>query len=82
MKKEIEKLKDKEGKLPNFAEPGGYPIIYVDEESCVLCADCASKENAYSTEVIAYDILWEGWPVHCEDCNKEIESAYGPEEEK
>lgn len=66
------------GKLPAFAWPGGYPIIYLDKENAVLCADCAGKpEEDYSTPLAAFDVYYEGPTLFCEDCNAPIESAYG-----
>lgn len=32
-----------DNKLPAYAWPGGYPIIYIDRDCSVLCADCATK---------------------------------------
>lgn len=64
--------------LPAFSSIGGYPIVYVRNGHETLCPNCASKEN----EVLESFIHWEGSSHYCEDCNKEIESAYGnPEEE-
>lgn len=64
-------------RFPAFAWPGGYPIIYLDHDNEVLCADCATKERA---DVEAYDVFYEGAPVYCAECNVEIESAYGDPE--
>ena len=68
-----------EGKLPAYAWPGGYPIVYLDQENLPLCADCATVEvSGLGGRLIHY----EGPPERCEECNAEIESAYGdPEEE-
>ena len=69
-----------------YAWPGGYPILYLDTDDSVLCADCAGKSdtlqdfrtgNQHSTAFIHY----EGDPLHCEGCNCVTESAYGPLEE-
>ena len=80
MKKEIKNMIGKDGKLPAYAWPGGYPIYYLDAENCLLCPDCASREEEYTEETVAYGINWEDNYAYCEDCNKHIESAYGEEE--
>jgi len=77
MTKELAEMKDKEGKLPEFAWPGGYPIVYYDAHCAVLCADCASKEDWNEADIIGFAIYWEGPMEYCENCNTEIESAYG-----
>lgn len=73
--------RDSDGKLPAFAWPGGYPIYYLDKSCSVMCADCATKaldsEYGDGFAPVASDIHWEGDSLICEDCNKEIESAYG-----
>lgn len=70
------------GQLPAYAWPGGYPIIYFAADNGVLCPKCANsfnadRDNADQLEPICYAIHWEGQPEHCENCNAEIESAYG-----
>lgn len=66
--------------LPNNAE--GYPVFYITVDGFVLCSDCATKEwNDKELGTMETDepcIHWEGDSVICEDCNAEIESAYGP----
>ena len=69
--------RDKDGKLPAFAWPGGYPIIYICDDCATLCADCASCAEGR----IDADIHWEGEPEICCDCGQEIESAYGVPEQ-
>lgn len=69
------------GELPAIAFPGAYPLYYITG-SKVLCSDCAVKQVE---DVIAHEIHWEGAPLICDDCNVQIESAYGelpPEEEE
>jgi hypothetical protein len=79
--------RNSDNKLPAYAWPGGYPIIYIDGENSILCADCATKcadsdEWRDSLKPVDCDVFYEGAPEHCEQCNKEIESAYGdPESE-
>ena len=79
--------RDENGKYPAFAWPGGYPIIYVTDDSGVLCPECANGENGSEASEDAEprsgwrlegsDVHWEGEPVTCDHCGKEIESAYG-----
>ena len=70
------------GKLPAYAWPGGYPIIYLDRENSILCAECATKSHLDADEVpqyrpVACDVFYEGAPEECGQCGKQIESAYG-----
>lgn len=71
-------------KLPAYAWPGGYPLFYLDSENAVLCPICAElfckEDGQWSTDVIDYDVHWEGEDMQCEHCYKAIESAYGPVE--
>jgi hypothetical protein len=82
---------DNGGKLPLVAWPGCYPLFYLDADNCTLCPDCANnqlaedqtadkagEQYAKNMSIVAYDVHWEGEPIICEGCNKEIESAYGP----
>ena len=67
--------------LPNNAE--GYPVFYMDHLDTVLCNECAQSDIdscATTKEDIHMAIHWEGEPVQCEECQTEIESAYGPVE--
>ena len=78
----LAEIRDENGKLPAFAWPGGYPLLYLDGENNTLCPDCANKEG-YSSPVVAVDVYYEGPTLHCDDCSAAIESAYGdPWEEK
>lgn len=74
-----------DNKLPAFAWPGGYPIIYLDRENSVLCAECATKSYLDKDEVsqfkpVAYDVYYEGPTIQCDQCNVDIASAYGDPE--
>lgn len=79
--------RDSDGKLPSWAWPGGYPILYVDGDNETLCADCATvvldQEDPFpaSHRPTTWFIHYEGPPEYCARCNKEIESAYGDPEE-
>ena len=82
----LDDIKQSDGTLPYYAWPGGYPIIYLDNDNCVLCPKCAneiiSKPDEWSELPIAYDVYYEGPDIQCEQCYEFIESAYGdPSEE-
>ena len=59
-------------RLPSFAWPGGYPIIYIAKDGAVLCAKCADREDGKMVS----QIHWEGEPETCAECNVEMGSAY------
>jgi hypothetical protein len=63
--------------FPPYAWPGGYTIEYVTDDGAVLCAECARREVLENRGTVYGDIYYEGPIVHCDDCNAEIESAYG-----
>jgi hypothetical protein len=70
----------KDGTLPAYAWPGGYPLIYLDGEDNTLCPECATKSLGHTVEhfrPVACDVYYEGPTIYCDDCNAEIESAYG-----
>lgn len=66
-----------------YAWSGGYPIIFVIADDCtILCANCAKEAFTKEHIDINCDIYYEGPTEYCEECNVEIESAYGdPNEE-
>ena len=64
--------------LPNNAE--GYPLIYVDHDGNALCNECAQKDidDEYANpDELTGAINWEGETMQCENCNCDLESAYG-----
>ncbi len=66
-----------------YAWPGGYPILFLNDRLDILCAKCAREEFIMRNVDITCDIYYEGPPYQCEECNAEIESAYGdPDEEE
>ena len=71
----------KDGNLPSFAWPGGYPLYYLDEDNNVLCAEAANKLLSEGGKIVAQEIHWEGSPLICDQSGVEIESAYGIPEE-
>jgi hypothetical protein len=83
-------LEENDGKLPAYAWPGGYPIIYLFEDGGIACPECANGGNSAiprtdpsdapedkQWHIIGYDVHWEGEPVMCDNCGAEIKSAYG-----
>lgn len=70
------------GKLDAYAWPGGYPIFYLDGENSVLCPDCADsarEDEVKSFRPVACDVNYEDDSLYCDQCSKQIESAYGEE---
>ncbi len=76
------------GKANSYAWPGGYPLFYLCSDSGTLCPECVTKNRSQvfrSTHershdgwaVEAIDVNWES-EMYCDNCSKEIESAYGP----
>lgn len=77
----MERLRD--GMLPSFTSVGAYPFMYVATDVSsygVLCADCATREIATEDTQVLCDVYWEGDAMQCDECNADIESAYGPVE--
>jgi hypothetical protein len=61
-------------KLPKYTSIGCYPLVYIAPLGGLLCAECAQDEFP---DTLTADVLWEGAPVQCEQCDATIESAYG-----
>ena len=74
--------------LDAYAWPGGYPLMAVANDGEVVCVDCCNNEEQFGINkdgdfgIAAITVHWEGEPEICCHCNKEIDSAYGPIEEK
>ena len=69
-----------DGMLPEFAWPGGYPLVYYTRDGLMICARCANKPDT-SDPVIDGDVYWEGPALVCDDEGELIESAYGDPDE-
>jgi len=73
--------------LPAYTWPGGYPLIYLTRGGDTLCADCATKDirawmyGESDDPPIAFGPYYEGPVIQCDDCNRDIESAYGDPED-
>lgn len=65
-----------DGELPSHIWPGGYPAIYYTKDGLIVCAPCAEKADT-GDPAIAADVYYEGPTLQCDDCNADIESAYG-----
>lgn len=75
---------DRNGKLPGIAFPGGYTILYLHYEGGVFCRECAQEiydDESYDAQFKAF-VHWEGPPLFCEDCLKELPSEYGDPDEQ
>jgi hypothetical protein len=83
----LSEIRQADGKLPAYAWPGGYPIVYLAKDNGILCPTCANaytpdRDNQDQLEPVAYFVHYEGPAEQCENCNATIESAYGdPDQE-
>jgi hypothetical protein len=83
-----------EGKAPTvaaFTSVGCYPVFYMTKDGGTLCPACVQEHldlcvgdpgdvfNA-QWEVIAHDANWEDPELHCDHCEKRIESAYAEDQ--
>jgi len=77
-----------DGKLPSYEWPGGYHIYYVDDDGNEFCPDCANSaladpdDSPFLMKPTAMGTHYEGAPIVCDVCNKEIPSAYGDPDAK
>ena len=85
------KPRDENGKLPYYAWPGDYPLLYYTVDGGTLCSACANGENGslaselldkdcpndWQWLLVALDVYYEGPAVECDHCGCFIESAYG-----
>jgi hypothetical protein len=71
-----------------YAWPGGYPTYFLCDDGAALCHACLSKERRNiihsvhhkqndGWRVVALDINYEDSDLTCAHCDKQIESAYG-----
>lgn len=89
----MEEYSDGTKHIPFYAFPGGYPIYYITADGGILCPDCVNDNLARIRQVdtqcpdddqwrvIAVEIHEEGSPIQCDNCYKQIESAYGDPDE-
>jgi hypothetical protein len=81
----LAEIRQSDGKLPAFAWPGGYPIVYMARDNGILCPACANaynqeRDNPDQLEPVAFFVHYEGPTEQCENCSATIESAYGDPE--
>lgn len=79
--------RDSDGRLPAFAWPGGYPVLYVCADGATLCVACANGDNGSEASqaadtpsdwrLVAADIHYEGPADICDHCGVATPSAYG-----
>ena len=81
--KKITKLREYyDGQLPYYTSIGGYPLFYVDKENSALCPTCANELNDSSQfAIVDYDINYEDSNLYCDQCSKQIQSAYGDDDD-
>ena len=73
----------------DYTSLGGYPVFALTLDGGILCPACVrvNKGQVYHNtldrhgdkqwSLAAVDVHWEGEPLICDNCNEEIESAYG-----
>lgn len=71
---------------------GGYPLVALAGDDSVICAVCAHNDRqryipTAGTPLSSFErkkalqglyVHWEGRPIHCDQCHRDIPSAYGP----
>ena len=69
---------------PAYAWPGGYEIHYLTHTCDVLCHQCANDNLALTIDpdlhdwyITEGDSHWEGPPLYCDHCRREIKAVYG-----
>ncbi len=78
--KRLNSFRDESGALMSTVD-GGYPVLYFT--ACIeICADCANKDESQISDLVTgCEVYYEGPTIQCEDCGKDIESAYGDPDE-
>ena len=62
--------------LESYVWPGGYPVLYLDDENETLCPGCAQIHTDLGGKVSPF-VFYEGPTDYCADCNEPQKSAYG-----
>lgn len=80
----LQKYMRDDGIVWSHAWPGGYPIYYITADCGTLCPDCVNKnlkllndKNDKQWYVVGAECNYENDSLYCDNCNKQIESAYG-----
>lgn len=77
--------RDSKGRALAYAWPGGYPLYYVCDDGGELCPTCCDTEREAidssggkdGWNVVGVGVHYEGEPIVCDHCGRQIESAYG-----
>ena len=78
--------RDDDGKLSEYAWPGGYPLFYLVADGGTLCPKCAREadEEGLTQDkddpqwyIVDCDVNWEDEDMWCDHCGEHITSAYG-----
>ncbi len=79
----VKEIRREDGTYPTYVWPGGYPFYYITKDGGVFCPKCVN-ENLELVEgddpqwrIVAYDINYEDDDLYCDNCNEQVESAYG-----
>lgn len=59
---------------------GCYPLAAFDKEGDFACSACVQRHEL-RRDIVSVSPHWEGDPLMCEWCNKQLPSAYGPLED-
>lgn len=92
---ELDSMRDENGKLPAYAWPGGYQIIYIMSDGEVLCPACANGENGSEARttngpddaprdgwlIEGYSLLEEGME-YCAHCGTQLGADDGLQEDE
>lgn len=72
------------GELAPNVVPGMYPVVYfaadldgVRRNPDPICYRCARTARERGEIVTDYVVHWEGAPIECAHCGRDVESAYG-----
>ena len=87
-------MKLKEYKENPFAFPGGYQLNAIMGDGERMCHTCVTTEDQVfegenepfynedkDWQFLGVEIYWEGPPIQCANCNKELRSEYGDPDE-
>lgn len=86
--------RDKDGTLPAYAWPRGYPLFYIDGGGNILCHKCANETETEIRDTpakdrhpalfrdlpVVCDANWKDPYLYCGLCSERIESAYAEDE--
>lgn len=67
--------------MPMYAWPGGYTVVYYDEQGDIWCPSCRRQAPA-DIKFHPPQTYDEGPTEYCIECNSTIESSYGDPDEQ